>query len=168
MGRDNERTLVLEVATISEVDLTPVAPATEGDLIRLGHFALDAEKARGEWEAAFVLVDDARLQQFHIEYMGIVEPTDVMTFERDPDDGEPGHPVHGGDIIISVDRVVEQAMINGNTPGRELLFVAVHGLLHLTGWVDHSADERTAMLARGEDLLTRFEALKTVASKAPG
>lgn len=158
MARDAEQTLDLDVTTVSEVALTPVAPATERDLILLSWLTLEAEEAAGDWQIAFVLVDDVRLQQFHIDFMGIDEPTDIMTFEQDAIDGEPGHPVHGGDLIISVDRVVEQATSNGNTPGRELLFVAVHGLLHLTGWVDHSAKERAAMLARGEELLTRYEA----------
>ena len=149
--------LALAVTTIVEVDLTPVAPAAEGDLVKLGELVLGAEGAAGPWEVAFVLVDDARLQQFHLDFMGLDEPTDVMTFEHDADDGEPGQPVHGGDIIISVDRVVEQGGANGNTAGRELLFVAVHGLLHLTGWVDHSAEERAAMLARGDELLRLYE-----------
>lgn len=158
MAREAKRTLDLDVTTISEVVLTPVAPATERDLILLSWLTLEAEGATGEWQIAFVLVDDARLQQFHVDFMGIDEPTDIMTFEHDATDGEPGHSVQGGDIIISVDRVIDQASMNGNAPGRELLFVAVHGLLHLTGWVDHSAEERAAMLARGEELLTRYEA----------
>lgn len=158
MARATDGTLDLDVTTISEVALTPVAPATERDLILLSWLTLEAEGATGEWQIAFVLVDDARLQQFHVDFMGIDEPTDIMTFEHDAIDGEPGHPVQGGDIIVSVDRVIDQASMNGNIPGRELLFVAVHGLLHLTGWVDHSADERAEMLARGEDLLTRYEA----------
>ena len=145
------------MTTIAEVDLTPVAPASEQDLVALSADVLDAEGVTGRWEVAFVLVDDVRLQRFHLDFMGIDEPTDVMTFEHEPDDSEPGEPVRGGDIIISVDRVIEQSSANGNTAGRELLFVAVHGLLHLTGWVDHSADERDAMLARGDELLCAYE-----------
>ncbi len=151
-------TLVLDVTTIAEVDLTPVALASEDDLVALSETVLAAERVTGRWEVAFVLVDDARLQRFHLDFMGIDEPTDVMTFEHEADDGEPGQPVRGGDIIISVDRAIEQSGANGNSAGRELLFVAVHGLLHLTGWVDHSAEERAAMLARGEGLLREYEA----------
>ena len=150
--------LELDVTTISEVDLRSVAPATEDDLIALSAVVLRAEGATGLWEVAFVLVDDARLQQFHLDFMGIDEPTDVMTFENQADDGEPGQPVRGGDIIISVDRVIEQAGAEGNRPGRELLFVAVHGLLHLTGWFDHTAEDRASMLARGDVLLREYEA----------
>lgn len=149
--------LVLDVTTITEVDLTPVKPAGEDDFLSLSEVVLAAEDATGSWEVAFVLVDDTRLQRFHLDFMGIDEPTDVMTFERGAEDGEPGLPVRGGDIIISVDRVIEQSDANGNIPSRELLFVAVHGLLHLAGWVDQSVEERAAMLARGEELLRRFE-----------
>lgn len=158
MRRDRPaEALSLDVTTISEVELSPVAPASQQDLVALSAHVLGAEGAIGRWEVAFLLVDDARLQRFHLDFMGIDEPTDVMTFENEPDDGEPGLPVRGGDVIISVDRVVEQSSANGNTAGRELHFVAVHGLLHLTGWVDHSSEERAAMLARGEELLRGYE-----------
>ncbi len=161
MAVDPERSLALDVATVSEVDVDPVAPVKEDDLVALAEFVLEAEEMFGPWAVAFVLVDDARLKRFHRDFMGIDDPTDVITFAADPDDGEPGQPTMGGDIIISVDRAVDQAASNGNAPARELLFVAVHGLLHLTGWVDRSDAERAAMLARGDDLLRRFEARLT-------
>ncbi len=161
MTVDPERSLAVDVATVLEVDVDPVVPVKASDLVALSEFVLEAEAMSGLWAVAFVLVDDVRLQGFHRDFMGVDEPTDVMTFEADAGDGEPGQPSRGGDIIISVDRAVDQAASNGNAPDRELLFVAVHGLLHLTGWVDHSDAERAAMLARGDDLLRRFEARLT-------
>lgn len=157
MASSQQRGLSLEVNTITEVDLGRVAPVTEADLVALSQSVLDAEQVSGDWAVAIVLVDDVRLQRLHLDFMGLDEPTDVMTFEAEADDGEPGRPVSGGDIIISVDRVVEQSATNANTPGRELLFVAAHGLLHLTGWTDHTVPERAAMLARGDELLRAFE-----------
>lgn len=157
MADDPERLLTVDVTMISEVDLDSVAPVKASDLVALSDLVLGAEAMSGPWAVAFVLVDDARLQRFHRDFMGVDEPTDVMTFEAEAGDGEPGQPVRGGDIVISVDRSVEQATANGNTPDRELLFVAIHGLLHLTGWMDQSDSERAAMLARGNDLLRRFE-----------
>ena len=158
MAVDPDRPLTLDVTMISEVELDPVASVRADDLVALSGFVLEAERMSGPWSVVFVLVDDARLQRFHLDFMGIDAPTDVMTFEAGAGDGEPGRPARGGDIIISVDRAVDQAASNENAPDRELLFVAVHGLLHLTGWVDHSDAERAAMLARGDDLLRRFEA----------
>lgn len=149
--------LTVEVTTVVEIGLTAVPRFDTEALTALTRHVLVAEQVSGSWLVAFALVDDDRLQRLHLDFMGIDEPTDVMTFEQDPEDGEPGHRSSGGDIVLSVDRAVEQAVGNGNSSERELLFLATHGLLHLTGWVDHTDEERAAMLGRGEALLTRFE-----------
>ena len=156
-----ERPLTLDVTMISKVELDTVTSVGADDLVALSGFVLGAEGMSGPWSVAFVLVDDAQIQRFHLDFMGIDEATDVMTFEVGAGDGEPGQPIRGGDIIISVERAVDQAASNENAPDRELLFLAVHGLLHLTGWVDHSDEERAVILARGEHLLRQFEARLT-------
>lgn len=149
--------LDLEVTVVVEPEVTARLDERTPAFDALARRVLDAERAGGRWEVAFVLVDDDRIRDLHRRFMGIDEPTDVMTFERDPADGEPGRPAHGGDIIISLDRVDHQAADAGHDPRRELRFVAIHGLLHLTGWGDGGAAERASMLARGETLLRTVE-----------
>ena len=153
--------LDLEVVTVVEINPSLLTASVKPRLSDVAGAVLDDEGQSGRWEGAFVLVDDDRLQALHQQFMGTDEPTDVMTFERSPEDGEPdesGSMVHGGDIVISVDRAAEQAAEGGNTAEREVLFLAVHGMLHLTGWVDYSAEQRAAMLDRGESILRRLEA----------
>lgn len=142
---------------VAEVDLQEMPALAYPQLVELARAVLDAETESGSWEIAFVLVDDDHLQELHRQFMGIDEPTDVMTFERTAEDGEPGRPTRGGDVIISVDRAIDQAAAHGNTASEEVRFLAVHGLLHLTGWVDYSDEERAAMLARGETILRRLD-----------
>ena len=157
----------LDVVTIIEISPSLLTASVEPRLARVAGAVLDAEGQSGRWEVAFVLVDDDRLQALHREFMAIDEPTDVMTFERSSEDGEPDEPgsmAKGGDIVISIDRAAEQATEGGNTAEREVLFLAIHGMLHLTGWVDHSAEQRAAMLDRGESILRRVEASSDVAS----
>lgn len=151
------RAFELDVTTVFEVDLSTLPDVTAEQLAAVARAVLAAEGARGPWEIAFVLVDDVRLQALHRQFMGIDEPTDVMTFERTPEDGEPGSPAEGGDIIISVDRAFDQAPGSDQSPAREVMFLAAHGVLHLTGWVDHTDEERAAMLDRGETILRRLE-----------
>ena len=50
-----------------------------------------------------------------------------------------------GDVVICLDRCAEQAAEHGNSPGAELVVLAVHGVLHLLGY-DHETDDG-AMLA---------------------
>ncbi len=119
-------------------------------LARLIRFALEHERATGKWVVAVALVDDPRLQDLHREFMGIDEPTDVMTFPA----GDPG--ASGGDIAVSVARATEQGPSFGHTPAGETTFLVVHGLLHLCGWDDPTPGERAAMLARQTEIIDLF------------
>lgn len=133
-------------------------PLPEGfDLDRLERlvvFALQAEERGRGWAVAVVLAGDPELQDLHHRFMDIDEPTDCMTFPRDPeDDEEPG-----GDIVISVDRAADQGPAEGLSATEEIAFLAVHGVLHLCDWDDQSDEERAAMHARQRDIIDQFTA----------
>jgi rRNA maturation RNase YbeY len=65
--------------------------------------------------------------------------TDVITF----DESRP--PLVNGDVFISVDRVRDNAMENGENELSELYRVMAHGLLHLIGYGDKSTEEVATM-----------------------
>ena len=58
-----------------------------------------------------------------------------------PDTGE----IMLGDIVISVDRVREQAAAYGHSERREFAFLIVHSMLHLFGY-DHMTPEDAAVM----------------------
>ncbi|MDD2361315.1 MAG: rRNA maturation RNase YbeY, partial [Syntrophaceticus schinkii] len=75
-------------------------------------------------------------------YRGVAGTTDVLSFpmmDGDDDlvdlDGLQDEFLLG-DIVISVPRALEQAREYGHSLAREMLFLAVHGMLHLLGY-DH-------------------------------
>ena len=71
------------------------------------------------------------------------------TLTQDPDTGE----LILGDIIISVDRVREQAESYGHSRKREFAFLVAHSMLHLCGY-DHMEDaEREVMETRQREIL---------------
>ena len=122
-------------------------------LARLVVFALQAEERGRGWSVSVVLVGDPELQELHRRFMDIDEPTDCMTFPRDPeDDDEPG-----GDIVISVDRAAEQGPESGLTASAETEFLAVHGVLHLCDWDDQTDEDRAAMHSRQRDIIGQFD-----------
>jgi probable rRNA maturation factor len=123
-------------------------------LERMVVFALQAEERGRGWSVSVVLVGDPELQELHRRFMDIDEPTDCMTFPRDPeDDDEPG-----GDIVISVDRAAEQGPESGLTATAEIGFLAVHGVLHLCDWDDQTEEDRAAMHRRQREIIKQFEA----------
>ena len=125
------------------------------DVVRLERLvvsALQAEERGRGWSVSVVLVGDPELQDLHRRFMDINEPTDCMTFPRDPeDDDEPG-----GDIVISVDRAAEQGPESGLTTANEIEFLAVHGVLHLCEWDDQTDEDRAAMHRRQREIIGQF------------
>jgi len=153
MPPDGRRASVALELTM-DADL-PLPPAIgEASLHSLSTFALAAEGASGPWEINVRFTTDAEIQRLHLDFMGLDLPTDIMTF---PYDGDPVHPFmpagSGGDIVISVPTAEAHAADAGWGLDDELLFLVLHGLLHILGWNDEDADERAAMLARQADIL---------------
>jgi len=105
-------------------------------------------RVRGESEVFIMLTGDDEIRIENERMRGIDSPTDVLSFpiagcdltaagadpfDINPDTGR----VMLGDIIISVERAVAQSAEYGHSFERELAFLAVHGMLHLTGY-DHT------------------------------
>lgn len=87
------------------------------------------------------LVDDETSERVHMDFMNIEGPTDVITF-------------HHGEIVIGTEVAKRQAEEYTEPFGREILRYYVHGLLHLAGHEDHEDDERAAMEAAQERIVT--------------
>jgi len=89
------------------------------------------------------LVDDAKIDQVHRDFMDIEGATDVITF-------------HHGEIVISAETALRQAAEYHEPPGREILRYLVHGLLHLAGHEDHDESSRAEMEAAQEAIVARL------------
>lgn len=82
-------------------------------------------------EADIYLTDDRRISKLHAEFLGIEDPTDVMSFDLGKT----------GEIIISLDTAARQAR-ERNIPLRwELTLLALHGILHLNGYDDRKLSD---------------------------
>jgi probable rRNA maturation factor len=142
--------LDISFSLVTEADPPPGVASDE--LESLAAFVLSSEGATGYWEITVALVDDARLRSLHRDFMGIDTPTDIMTFPADESAGEN----QGGELAISVDHALTQAAEWGLSPGEEIAFLTVHGLLHLLGWRDGTNEQRQSMLERQRDLIERW------------
>jgi probable rRNA maturation factor len=141
--------LVLTYSLVTEAQ--PPPGVESDDLEALTAFILAAENASGPWSITVALVDDDRLRALHRDFMGIDEPTDIMTFPSDdPDEAR------GGELVISVDHALAHAATWEHSPADEVWFLAAHGLLHLLGWRDESDEQRARMLRRQEELIDRW------------
>ena len=117
-------------------------------LERLVRSALIAEGVE-QAEIGVILVDDRRIAAVHRRWLGLAGPTDVITFDLSAGTaGPPGAGVLAGDIVVSTETARRMARAVGWTPRQELAYYIVHGVLHLTGYDDHTAADRRQMRAR--------------------
>ena len=101
-------------------------------------------------ELNYVLMSDKALLQYNREFLQHDEFTDVITF-----DGQTGTGV-SGDVLMSLDRIQDNAKSFGVSTQHELRRVMVHGLLHLLGHSDKSIAKRKAMSALEDTYLARY------------
>ena len=109
-------------------------------------------------EVDITIVDDEEIHQLNRDYRNVDRPTDVLSFALDEDDEDEPELLEGqlhllGDIIISAETATGQAEEFGHGLEREIVYLAVHGLLHLLGY-DHMVEEdKVIMRAKEEEAL---------------
>ena len=64
-----------------------------------------------------------------------------------------------GDVIISYPRAVSQAQEHGHSTEQQLDLLVVHGMLHLMGYDHADEEERAAMWARQDAILSNLSTL---------
>lgn len=121
---------------------------------------LDCEDCPYEIEINVVITDNEEIRKTNKEFRGIDRATDVLSFPmleyETPSDfdwledyEEYFNPETGelllGDIMISMDKVWEQAKEYGHSVERELAFLSVHSMLHLCGY-DHMEEEEKEIM----------------------
>ena len=117
-------------------------------------------------EVAVVLTDDSALRILNREWRGIDRATDVISFAYDEDEPDAHKlPIHG-DLVVSLDRVIEQAERFRVTEGAELARLVIHGTLHLCGYDHMEVRERTEMRAHEDRILSTAGAVVKKLEKA--
>ena len=123
--------------------------------------ACDAEECPYEAEVNLTLVDNEQIHEINRMHRGIDRPTDVLSFpmlefyngewpeDFNPDTGE----LLLGDIVLSVEKVSEQAVAYGHSEIREYAFLILHSMLHLFGYDHETEEERADMEARQRAIL---------------
>ncbi len=107
-------------------------------------------------EVSVTLTDNEHIHEINREYRKVDRPTDVISFalnEGDEPEIEGGAPVNVlGDLIISMEKVAEQAAEYGHSNRREIAFLTVHGMLHLLGY-DHIEEADRVEMRKEEDFV---------------
>lgn len=107
------------------------------------------EGIKGHFEVNVVFVDNEQIKQLNNKYRQKDKETDVLSFPLS-DDGKTfdKNPETDycmlGDIVLSIEKAIEQANTYGHTLEREIGFLSVHSMLHLIGY-DHEVGGLSAV-----------------------
>ena len=128
---------------------------------------LDFVHFDGPAEISVTFVDNNRIHELNKEYRDKDSATDVLSFplgengEYDIDEDNGCKLL--GDIVISMERAMEQAELYGHSLQREVAYLTVHSMLHLLGY-DHEAGglEAVRMREKEEAVLIQLGLPRTV------
>lgn len=113
---------------------------------------------RGSLELMFV--GNKKIQELNEQFRSKAAATDVLSFPLifdgevanfPPDFGQES--VELGEIVISIDRAIEQADDFGHSLDREICFLFVHGVLHVLGFDHITRAQEKEMFSRQKVVL---------------
>lgn len=149
------------VSVIIEYDTDPIEEINLEDIVKkCAEKAFELENVTFDAEISVTLTDNEGIRKINGEYRSIDKETDVLSFpqfdfetpsqfnedELFLDEGA----VMLGDIVLSKDKIYEQAEEYGHGALRETAYLTVHSLMHLLGY-DHMEDGEKAVMRRHEE-----------------
>ncbi len=129
----------------------------EEALLALAHHVLDGLHVHPAAELSVLCVDEAAMEQLHLEWMDLPGPTDVMSFPMDElRPGTATAPAEGllGDVVICPQVASIQAERGGHPAQDEMSLLLTHGILHLLGFDHEEPEERREMFELQDRLLS--------------
>jgi probable rRNA maturation factor len=103
-----------------------------------------------ESELSILLTDDVKMTQLNQQYFKKDCTTDVIAFPQDERNVL-------GDVAMSVETAEKQAIICGHHLEDELVYLLIHGILHLLGFDDLKVQSRRKMRVKERAYLAQFQ-----------
>lgn len=134
-------------------------------LVQLAGFALEQLRIHPQAELSILLVDEPTMADYHVRFMDLPGPTDVLSFPMDelraPRDDEDPPLGMLGDIVLCPTVTAAQAAENGRTPEGEADYLLIHGLLHLLGHDHAEPEEKKVMFGLNDRIIADWDASRT-------
>jgi probable rRNA maturation factor len=100
------------------------------------------------FDISIAFIGDAAMRALNKKYRKKDKPTDVLSFS--------GERKFLGEVIIDYAQIKRQAKVYKNSVQRELIFILVHGLLHLIGFNDKIEKGRREMENLGNKFVDKI------------
>jgi probable rRNA maturation factor len=129
-----------KIAIATPQETVPVDRAFMRNLVRT---VLDGEGV-ADAEISLAFVDNPTIHRLNKRYLDHDEPTDVLSFPL----SEPGAKRLAGELVVGAEVAQAQAQQRGHDVQAELALYVIHGLLHLCGHEDETAEAAAEMRRR--------------------
>lgn len=119
---------------------------------------LDYEGYSDDYDISISFVDNKEIHELNKQFRGVDRATDVLSFPMlsDEFDDVEYEEMSLGDIVVSLERALEQSIEYGHSFEREVCFLVCHSMFHLLGY-DHDTEENTReMREKEEAVLTKL------------
>ncbi len=107
-----------------------------------------------------VLTNDENIRNINREHRQIDKPTDVLSFPMYEREELENLKLENedilGDMVISIERVEEQAKEYGHSFERELAYMVVHSFYHLLGYDHIKEEDKMKMRPKEENILQKL------------
>lgn len=114
---------------------------------------LKYEEYDEEYEVSLSFVDNDEIHKLNKEYRSVDRPTDVLSFPLIDDEFNFDIDIEEkalGDIVISLEKALEQSKEYNHSFEREMCFLVCHSMFHLMGY-DHDTEENTKEMRKKEE-----------------
>lgn len=147
------------ISYINDQDNIEVSDKLENSLKDAFEIVARLHNLSGNVEVDVNIIDDEQIHELNRMYRNVDRPTDVLSFALDEDGGEPKlldeKGIHLlGDVLISAQTAKKQADEFGHGLTREIVYLAVHGFLHLLGY-DHMVESDKRVMRNKEEEILR-------------
>lgn len=144
------------------------------DMEKVIYFALKEEEVENECEVSLVLVNNDEIREINNDNRNIDKATDVLSFpmldypkgkvfkdvykEKEFDEVYlDGEELVLGDIVLSLEKALEQSKEYNHSYEREVFYLIVHSILHLLGYDHMIEEEKVIMRKREEEILNKLD-----------
>lgn len=127
---------------------------------RCCHAVLQLEEFEGSAEISVTFVDNDEIHKLNKQYRDKDAPTDVLSFVMSENGVYDIDPKTGaqilGDVVISMEKAIEQAERFGHSLQREVGYLTAHSVLHLLGYDHIDNMERVRMREKEEKVMQQL------------
>jgi probable rRNA maturation factor len=142
----------MEVLFDNRQDKFKIQKSTEDLLEKVIETSLKLENMSLDYEISVSFVTNDEIRELNSQFRNIDKETDVLSFPFE-DEFETGIRILG-DIVLSVEKAMDQAEDFGHTVERELAYLTAHSTLHIMGY-DHMNDDDKSIMRQKEKAIMK-------------